>query len=392
MPGDAERLFELTERLVRLSTVTGEAGDGLSELERFLEKAGVPTDRLRVPNLEPVLVAGAPPRPDRPTLLLATHLDTVPIAGEASRPMGTVEEGKLYGRGALDMKSGVALSLLLMQEFRDDPRFNLGFVATTDEEAESAGAWALLDHLPVPPDLVLVPEPTWEKVALSASGRVVWQASFEGKGGHGQGIRTRPAPNPLLALGSLLSGLPRDYTPLKAWTQGEGEVTLPHASHVRLDRLLSPGASVEADRTALQSRVRTIARHFPGLEGTVNLAPRSTPWLPAYSTDPKDPLVRVLLGSLAKNGGAPRTIHEEAVGDFNIFGSQFPTVIYGPGGDGAHGDDEWVDLISLERCWRAYRRFLVSFPDAVPARRDPPAEGTERAARARRDRARKKKG
>ncbi|MDE1821604.1 MAG: M20/M25/M40 family metallo-hydrolase [Euryarchaeota archaeon] len=363
MPGDAERLFELAELLVRRSTVTGEAENGLSEVEEFFRRAGVPTDRLSVPRADPVVVAGAPPRSGRPTFLLATHLDTVPVVGDPTHPAGTVEEGRLYGRGALDMKAGLSLALLLMQEFHADPRFNLGFVVTTDEEAESAGAWALLEHLPVPPDLVLVPEPTWEKVALSASGRVVWQASFEGRGGHGQGLRTGRLSNPLLALAELLHGLPSNYTPLKGWTQGEGEVTLPHAAHVRLDRLLRPGENVEGDRAALERKVRAVAKRYPGLQGGVNLAPRTTPWLPSYTTDARSPWTRLFLSTAARDGHALRTFHEEAVGDFNVFGSQFPTVVLGPSGEGAHGDDEWVDLISLERCWRSYRRFLVSVPE-----------------------------
>lgn len=362
MPNDAERLFSLAELLVRRSTVTGDAALGLKDVEEFFRRAGIPTDRLVPPHVDPVLVAGAPPRPGRPTFLLATHLDTVPVVGEPTRPPGTVEEGRLYGRGALDMKSGLALALVLMQEFSGDPRFNLGFAMTTDEEAESAGAWALVEHLPTPPDLVLVPEPTWEKVALSASGRVVWQASLEGKGGHGQGLRTGRPTNPLLALAELLRDLPRGYTPLKAWTSGEGEVTLPHAAHVRLDRLLPPGASVEADRLALEKRVTAVSRKHPGLQGSVNLAPRSTPWLPAYTTDPKEVWTRLFLSATHREGKRVEVFHEEAVGDFNVFGSQFPTIVLGPSGEGAHGDDEWVDLISLERCWRAYRRFFISLP------------------------------
>lgn len=366
MPGEAERLFALAETLVRCPTVTGDSEEGLRLLEEFFRKAGVPTDRLAPRDVAPTLVAGHPARPGLPMFLIATHLDTVPVAGAPPRPAGTVEEGRLYGRGAVDMKAGVALGMLLMQEFPQDPRFNLGFVATTDEEAESGGAWALLDHLPRTPDLVLVTEPTWEKVVLSASGRVVWQVTFEGTGGHGHHHGPLRASNPLEALSRLILATAKDYTALQAATAGAGEVTFAHRASVRLDRLLPTGSGIEEDRKVLQKKVDTVARAYPGLEGRVDFAPRKTPWLPAYATDPKDPWVRVFLASLSAGGGRkPEIVHKPAVGDYNVFGSKFPTVGLGPGGEGMHADDEWVDLISLERCWRAYRRFLLTVPSGA---------------------------
>jgi acetylornithine deacetylase/succinyl-diaminopimelate desuccinylase-like protein len=367
MPDPADRLFALAETLVRSPSVTGETEQALQSLEEFFRRSDVPTDRLAPPGVAPSLVAGRPPRPGLPTFLLATHLDTVPMVGDPAHPPGSVDEGRLFGRGALDMKGGLALAMLLLQEFSEDPRFNLGFVATTDEEAESGGAWALLDHLPVDPDLVLVPEPTWEKVVVSASGRVVWQVGFDGKGGHGHlHGKTRP-PNPLLAMAELLGTTSKDYTALKLWTEGEGEVTLPHAARLRLDRVLPEGTDRSVDQAGLERKVSAIARRYPGLQGTVGLAPRRTPWLPGYRTDPKGPWARLFVAAATHEGRRSELEHVMAVGDYNVFGSRFPTLNLGPGGGGMHGDDEWVDLISLERCWKAYRRFLLGVPaDAAP--------------------------
>jgi acetylornithine deacetylase/succinyl-diaminopimelate desuccinylase-like protein len=366
VPGESERLFALAERLVRSPSVTGDTEAALGEVEAFFRAAKVPTQRLLVQDTAPVLVAGDPPRAGLPMFVLATHLDTVPVVGSPSHPAGTVEEGKLFGRGAIDMKGGLALAMLLLQEFPRDPRFNLGFVATTDEEAESAGAWAVLDRMP-PPDLVLVTEPTWEKVVLSASGRVVWQVRFEGKGGHGHHHKRLRASNPLVALAEIIGATQEEYTALRATTEGEGEVTLAHAASVRLDRILPAGRTIEADRAALQKIVGKVARKYPDLVGSLDLAPRKTPWLPFYETSKKDPWVARFLTAATRDGRQPEIVHKAAVGDYNVFGSKYPTLGLGPGGDGMHGDDEWLDLISLERCWNDYRRFFLSVPSAPAA-------------------------
>lgn len=379
MAGSGEdRLVALAGELVRTPSPTGEVSAALTLVESFLRQARVPTDRFD-PGVEgaAVLVAGRPPATGRPTFLLATHLDTVSTLAPPSRLAGTVEGERLYGRGSLDMKAGLALALLLLWEFSEDPRFNLGFVATTDEEAESAGAWALLDRLPVPPDLVLVPEPSWERVGLSARGRAVWEVTFQGQGGHGQGLRpgrargatqggARPV-NPLQAMTRFLGTLPGGYNPLRLWTEGEGELTVPRAVHARIDRLLPPGTPREEDRRGLERRALAEARRGRGLAARVVASLRRTPWLEGYRTDPANPWVRrFVAGARTETGRAIPVGPIEAVGDFNVLGARYPTLVFGPGGEGAHADDEWVDLPSLLRCYRAYRRFLLGIGSAEP--------------------------
>ena len=363
-----DRLRALSETLVKIASPTGDCDTLLVRLEKFLSAARIPTDRLTGPGFAPVLVAGHPPDPRRPTVLWATHADTVPPGEEPSHPAGEVAGGKMYGRGALDMKGGLAISLLLLEEFRDDPRFNLGLVVTTDEEAESAGAWEVLRHLPQDPSVVLVPEPTWERCAVSANGRIVWQVSVRGTGGHGEELRaTKAPPNPVLAMSRFVGSLPGDFVPLSIHSEAEGEVTLPRRVRVRLDHALPPGRDSAADRDELLRLTRGGSRADSSLRWDVEPAPRTTPWLPAFEGDPKDAWVQRFLRAAKVELGRVRRFHMPAVGDFNVFGSRAPTVVFGPSGEGAHADDEWVDLGSLERCHAVYRRFLLEFPqEAAP--------------------------
>jgi len=373
---------DLLISLVRTPSPTGDCERALQELCHWLTRAGIPYRRLESRGVAPVLLAGALTKRPLPTFLFATHLDTVSPSGSArDPPPGTVTGGTLHGRGALDMKSGLAVAIDLLSEFSQDPRFQLGLVVTTDEEAHSAGAHAVLRHLPRPPDLVLVPEPTWENVALSASGRIVWIAGLRGPGGHAQEWRaSRRAPNPLLSAARFLGRLPSPYVPLHVETRGDSEVTLPREVWVRIDRVLPPGASVKKDRDELIALLRNAVKRRAGLRPFVTPETRETPWPEPYRTDPQDPWVRRFLAAARQELPRVHRIHERAVGDFNVFGALFPTVLFGPMGSGAHGEKERVRLPSVARCHAVYRRFLLDTPPPVirPSPKSPDGRSVRR--------------
>jgi acetylornithine deacetylase/succinyl-diaminopimelate desuccinylase-like protein len=355
-PSD-DHALRLLRRYVRIDT-HGDPERGLAFLEEELRRGGVPYHRFTPRGAGPVLIAGAWGRTPGPKVLLATHGDTVPPTRPGRSRAGTVVGDRLYGRGALDMKAGVILALLLMTECWRSPGRPLALAVTTDEERESAGAWWCASRLPPGIGLVLVPEPTQEVVNLSAWGRGVFWAGFQGTGGHGEGFgRPGEAPNPLRALARFLEGLPRGVQPLRAWTEGDGEVTLPRRALSRLDVLVPPGKTLLQREQDLARRLELLRKRFPPLTPVLTRAPRATPWLPPYRTPRGHGLVRAFLRTVQRSGGPLRVEEQRGVGDFNIFGSVLPTVVYGPKGEGAHGDPESLSLRSFRRCRRVYADF-----------------------------------
>lgn len=351
--------IRLLRRYVRIPS-HDDPGPGLDFLEEELRRGEVPYRRLSLRGANPVLLAGAWGRTPGPRVLLATHGDTVPPPRSGRAPPGTVVGDRLLGRGSLDMKAGVVLGLLMVREFWRAPGNPVALAVTTDEERESAGAWGLLSRLPPGLGLVLVPEPTQEAVNLSAWGRGVFHAGFEGPGGHGEGFgRPGEAPNPLRALARFLAGLPRGVQPLKVWTEGEGEVTLPRRALSRLDVLVPPGATLARREQQLARGLKSLQDHFPPLVPVLRRAPRATPWLPPYQTGRGHSLVQAFLRSVRRSGTPLRIEEQRGVGDFNVFGSVLPTVVYGPKGEGAHGETESVNLPSFRRCLAVYRNFLA---------------------------------
>ncbi len=348
-------LVALTTSLVRKGS---EPLRALSAVELFLTRSRIPSRRLFPKTDYPVLIAGSLER--RLGTVLATHVDVVPPEERPDAAPGTVKGDRLYGRGALDMRGGLALSLLLLRGFywsspQPPP---LTVVVTTDEEKESRGAWRLTDQGMLVPELVLVPEPTWERVALGAVGRRSWTVSFTGEGGHAEGNFQRTA-SPASALAHLVARLPADFTPLSLSTLGTGEVTLPLRAEARVDQILKTREGEHRAEEIFTMLTELAERRYPGLQGRFGLVRRTSPWPPPYKTDPTHALVRRFLATAVRDGHAAERIVEQAVGDFNAFGSRWPTIVFGPSGGGAHGPGEWVDLASLGRCWKVYQKFLA---------------------------------
>ena len=356
-------LLTLTRRLTRQDTARS-SEQGLKTVGTVLSAVRGQRKAWRVRRLPRATVYLPAPHRDRPLVILGTHMDTVPPMDADRRPSGTISGGKLYGRGALDMKAGLALSLSLLRHPPLQPWCDVGLAITTDEEGESAGAWSLTEVPWFRPDLILVPEPTWEHSAVSASGRRGWEVVFRSGGGHAEGALDRKG-NPAHALVEFLSALPLDLSVTDMRSTGGGVVSLPTEARARFDQVFMDTADRATADSSLRRTLRAVQKHFPDCPASIGLEPRGTPWPDPYQV-PLTDLVRRWLLATASDGNPPPTLHEHAVGDFNAYATIAPTIVFGPGGGGVHGTGEYVDLASLKRCFAVYRRFFET--PHLPAR------------------------
>lgn len=153
-------------------------------IENFLRSKGVHPRRL----LNNVWVRSRHFNPERPTLLLNSHHDTIrPTGCWIHNPFrGVIEDGKLYGLGSNDA-GGALVSLMatfLALHQRDDLQFNLIFAATAEEENSGTnGIEAILPELGRI-DLAIVGEPTCMEMAIAERGLVVLDCIARGKAGH----------------------------------------------------------------------------------------------------------------------------------------------------------------------------------------------------------------
>ena len=189
---DAEFIRELLQPLIRFDTANppGNEADAAHFLCDWMKKAGIEATYIeKTPQRGNVLglIRGSKPGP---TIILNGHIDTQPLgSGWTSDPCsGEVRDGRIYGRGTGDMKSGVAAMLAAgaaVARCREDLAGTVVLLASADETSGGYhGVGAVLDELAaLQPDMAIVCEPTLGHISIGNRG-VVWvKAHIVGKSG-----------------------------------------------------------------------------------------------------------------------------------------------------------------------------------------------------------------
>lgn len=311
------------------------------------------------------------------SLMLNAHCDTVGVEGMAEPFSGAVRDGKLYGRGAFDMKGSLAASLAAAKALVDSGTRLAGdlFVAAVaDEEYGSLGTTDLLRHLR--PDGAIVTEPTALDVCLAHKGYLWIEVAVEGRAAHGSKfqygvdanmkmgaflhelskleaeLRARP-PHPLVGPPSLHAALLRG---------GSGLSTYAAASTVRIERRTVPGETEAQAVGEIQSIVDRLAAADPDFRATVRAFFVRDPFEVAADTA----IVQAVHQAASQvRGHAPAHIGDTPWMDAALLqAAGVETVVMGPAGAGAHADVEWVDLESVsalaEILARAAGRYCIT--------------------------------
>jgi len=260
----------------------------------------------------------------------------------------------LYGLGASDMKGGLAVLINAFEKTEND-RINLIFVATVDEEGVSTGAHTYVKK--DGGDFCLVGEPSRERICLGARGRYVLNITAEGMAAHG--ARPDEGTNAIEDMARVITSLEKirirkhrlmgsgSLTPLGI-RGGEGSLTLPETCGLEIDRHIIPG---ETQMMILRDFEIAMRRLRVPSKIRVSFAKRKTPFLEPYMTDRRNRFVRSFMRHFeSEYRRAPDTIYARSVGDYNVFGSCMPTMVFGPIGRGSHSSKERVDVRSLYRC------------------------------------------
>lgn len=355
-----DALAELTSRLVAIDSINpdlvpGGAGEaGVAQLvAAWLEEAGLEVEVTEPAPGRPNVVGRARGSGGGRTLLLNAHMDTVGVAG-VERPFdAVVRDGRLYGRGAGDMKGPLAAIMLAGAEcaglgFRGD----VLVTAVADEELGSIGTEALVGS--VTADAAIVAEPTDERVAVAHKGFVGFEVEAQGRAAHGS--RPDLGIDAIAAMGPVLTRITELDRRLRAGTGhpllGTGSVhaslieggqeysSYPARCHLTGERRTIPGESLDSIQTELEELIA-------GVEAAVSVSF----WRPPFEASPQADVVQALLAAT----GAGEVGGVAFWADSALFAAAgIPTVVYGPTTGDLHGEDEWVDLSSLERCRAAY--------------------------------------
>lgn len=364
---DQSYITDVLSRLVRINSINPAFSDGATderEIAAFVDaemrRLGLSTRHFESEPRRVSVTGTLAGRGGGKSLMLYAHYDTVGIEGMAEPFSGAVRDGRLYGRGAYDMKCGLAACLGAVEALRRAGTSLAGDVvvaAVADEEVASLGIQDVLREIRT--DGAIVTEPTELQLCLAHKGFVWIEVVTEGRAAHGSRfqdgidanmrmgrflhhleqleveLRRRP-PHALVGPPSLHAAVLRG---------GTGTSTYAASSRLEIERRTIPGETPDGVVAEVRRIADELAREDPTFRATVK------PFLArdSYETPPGAAITDVVdRHASAALGRAPERIGVAYWMDAAFLGAAgIETVVVGPAGAGAHAAEEWVDLGSV---------------------------------------------
>ncbi|HTQ37764.1 MAG TPA: M20 family metallopeptidase [Pirellulales bacterium] len=359
-------------------------------LEQLFARFKIPTWRQPIAEKRDNLLArvdGDPPvQEGGALLLLEAHQDTVPTDGMSIAPFDPQQrEGRLYGRGACDIKGGMASMLACLVRLAEElptPRPTVVMACTVNEEHGFTGATGLCrlwSGQPNPiisrrPDAAIVAEPTNLNVVVAHKGMVRWRCRTHGRAAHSS--QPQQGENAIFRMAQVLAALERyqhsvvgalaEHARCGRPTLSVGTIaggisvnTVPDKCTIEIDRRLVPGEQPQqawqhvVDYVAAETALGRHVEHDPPFMQSSGLND-------AHNA----PLAQRLVAAVQDaTGRAPQVLGVPFGTDaFCYDAAGVPSVVFGPGSIlQAHTADEWVPLAEVEQAAEVLYRVIAQW-------------------------------
>jgi putative selenium metabolism hydrolase len=378
---DDSALDDLLLRLIATPSLSTQEGDCAALVAEELRRLGMVVDVDAMGNVVGRLEFGP-----GPTVMIDCHLDTVPVVDAqewTKAPHGEILDGRVYGRGAVDMKGPMAAAIHAIKAIRERDYGTVIFAGTVAEELiEGPAATAVANA--AAPDFVIIGEPSQRRIARGQRGRAEIVVDIRGLSSHsaypGEGI------NAAEVMADVITEL-RTMTPPRHAILGDGILvlidvrsepypslsTVPERCRATFDRRTLVDESAADVLDPIQRVVRKVAAGW-GAAGTVEVAAHqhttysghvveSTKFAPAWLYEHDDAVVSRAVAGLTRAGlGAVVTHYKFCTNGSGTAGRLgIPTIGYGPGHeDQAHKVDEYIDRSDLHLGARGYAAILTA--------------------------------
>lgn len=373
------------EELIRIESVNPDlSGDGSGEREmaryigKYLEEMGLDVRyhdlREKRINVVTILKGSGGGK----SIMLNGHMDTVGVARMEIDPfVPECKNGRVYGRGSLDMKGGLAAQILAVQflvESQIDLKGDVVLACVADEEHASIGTEAILKEYSA--DAAVICEPTNLGIVISHKGFAWTRIEVFGKAAHGSlpemGVDAiTKAGKVLTEIENLgrnklkqkrhpLLGSPSIHASLISG--GIGLSTYPDYCKIELERRTLPGE----DKATVSEEIQGILRGVKSRDDQFKAKSEVFFARPAYEISASEPIVKslsrayqLIQGEESQFLGMGGWIESALLAEAGI-----PTVIFGPSGEGAHASVEYVDFDSVVRTTEILIELIVDFCNA----------------------------
>ncbi len=378
---DHDYLQDSLVNLVRINSINPNlvpTGPGEAEIAAYI------TNALHKLDLE---VATHEPEPGRPSvvgtlkgsgggnsLMLNAHVDTVGVDDMLDPFSATIRDGKLYGRGAYDMKGSLAACMTAVKGLIEAGATLAGDVmiaAVADEEYASLGTSEVIKHYHI--DGAIVTESTELDIAIAHRGFIHLEVETIGRAAHGSRFEEGIDAN--MRMGYFLAELDKLEKDLRnreghsligppslhagVLKGGEGPSTYAASCMLQIERRTNPGETEKQVVGEIQTIIDRLSAADPTFKATQKTLIVRNP----FEVDPNLDLIQALqeaatevLGKQPVLVGQPYWMDTALLSD-----AGFKTVAMGPIGAGAHSKEEWVDLESVAKMGQVLAQTMLIY-------------------------------
>jgi len=378
-----EKVVMLTKKFVQFDTQNppGKEKELAQYVEEYLRSLGLNTELLDFLPNRPNLFAEYKVSDKGKKFLFDGHLDTVPVGNSSLWTVdpfsGTLKEGKIFGRGAADMKGSIAAFVHALETLIDsgvELNGSVHMLLTSDEEISALGTREFLKK-GYSADASIVGEPSCLEVNVAHKGVARWRLKTLGKSTHAsspeEGVnaiyKMAKVLNELEKLAKSYSMSSRQHPLLGKPTLNVGTIVggtkdniVPDFCEITIDRRLLPGDRVEEVEREFNQLLSRLASDDPSLKFELKLYHSHNP----AETPPNHPFVILANLCVEKVLGERRPVKgfQATTEMSHLVEAGIPSIILGAGDiKVAHTVDEYVLVDELVNCAKIYALILLKY-------------------------------
>jgi len=373
---NAERIAADTLDLVGIASPTGNTREIADKYKALLLSVGCQVERYEFMPGNPTLVATYGDGQGK-TLLFNGHMDTIPLPHEPP----CLKEGRVYGRGACDMKGSLACIAEAIRVLRNSGKRLPGkIIIVANSLHESPGGrgedlLALTENVDLKADAAVVMEGASSDCTIAQLGSATFEIAVRREGEPSHQLYTAPGtPHPITVAAAIIGRLNElnqrleqeyiediGYASYFIGSVHSGQFYNQHPSKAELVgvRRYGPQTTFAEVERELRAELDRIAAQF-GVAVDLDLKKVRD----GYRIDKDDPAVIALVNAVRQVKNRPLPLAgKKLVTDAGIFVNQLgiPTLCHGPDQSSAHGDVEFVEISELEAAVKVYLQLITNF-------------------------------
>lgn len=353
------RILSLSKQLISIPSTK----ENPSQLKKVLEVAkkeigpGFTVEKFEKNGVPSLLFYNTPKHPKKFKIILNAHLDVVPAKPKQYSPFE--KNGKLFGRGASDMKAAAAAEILVFKEVAKKLKYPIALQLVADEEIGGNNGTKYQIEKGVRCDFVIAGEPTNFGISTKAKGIVWGKIKVKGVAAHGAYIWR--GDNALWKVKKILDRIQKVYPVFKkaVWKTTFNLAKI-ETSNQTFNKI-PDDAVISFDVRYIPEEKKTIVKKLNAIvggDGKMELIETEPP----HKADENNKFIKNLrLASQKVTGKLAPIIIKHGASDIRHFSEvSSPGVTFGLISGGLHTDSEWVDIKSFEDYFDILKIFLLS--------------------------------